>query len=261
MLRGWGSLIRQGENIFDLLILALESNQLVALATIVRGPNIGAKLLVWPDGRVQGDLGGTSLDRSVLDSTLDLLSGQRTARRTFEDEGETFDVFIEIFPPPPRLIVVGAVHIAIPLVTFAHEMGFHTTVIDARPAFATPDRFAHADQLILQWPDDALAELALDEGCYIAILSHDDKLDVPALRVALSSRARYIGALGSRKTMAGRAQKLRDMGVSDEQLARVYNPIGLNLGGRRPEEIALAIIAEIVAVRNGQSPNLLADTF
>ena len=89
---------------------------------------------------------------------------------------------------------------------FADELGFHTTVIDARSAFATPERFAHADQLILQWPDDALAELALDEGCYIAVLSHDDKLDVPALRVALESKARYIGALGSRKTMAGRVK-------------------------------------------------------
>ena len=137
-------------------------------------------------------------------------------------------------------------------------MGFHTTVVDARSAFATPDRFAHADRIILQWPDDALAELELDEGCYIAILSHDDKLDVPALKVALASRARYIGALGSRRTMAGRAQKLREMGISDEQLARVHNPIGLNLGGRRPEEIALAIMAEIVAVRNGQASNSLA---
>lgn len=238
--------------IFDALKQALESNQLVALATIVSGPNMGAKLLVWPDGRALGELGEASLDQLVLDSTLNLLSAQKTAQRSFEIEGEICDVFIEVFPPPPRLIVVGAVHIAIPLVTFANEMGFHTTVIDARPAFATPDRFAHADQLILQWPDDALAELALDEGCYIAVLSHDDKLDVPALRVALNSKARYIGALGSRKTMAGRAQKLREMGVSDEQLARVHNPIGLNLGGRRPEEIALAIIAEIVAARNGQ---------
>jgi len=245
-------------SIFDSLRLALESNQLVALATVLDGRNAGAKLLVWPDGRARGDLGESSLDRSVLESTLGLLSDQKTARRSFNVEGETFDVFIEVFPPPPRLIVVGAVHIAIPLVTFAHELGFHTSVVDARRAFATPERFSHADQIILQWPDDALAELNLDEGCYIAVLSHDDKLDVPALKVALTSRAHYVGALGSRKTMAGRADKLREMGVSDAQLARVYNPIGLNLGGRRPEEIALAIMAEIVAARNGQSANALA---
>ena len=247
-------------SVFGSLKFALESNKLVALATVLGGRNSGAKLLVWPDGRVQGDLGGAELNQLVLDSALDLLSGQKTARRSFEVEGETCDVFIEVFQPPPRLIVVGAVHIAIPLVTFAKEMGFHTTVVDARSAFATPERFAHVDQLILQWPDDALAELALDEGCYVAVLSHDDKLDVPALKVALDSRARYIGALGSRKTMAGRADKLREMGMNDEQLARVHNPIGLNLGGRRPEEIALAIIAEIVAVRNGQTSNSLADT-
>lgn len=240
-------------SIFDSLKFALESNQLVALATIVGGQNTGEKLLVWPDGRTQGGLGGASLDQTVLDSALGLLSGQKTARRAFEIDGEASDVFIEVFPPPPRLIVVGAVHVAIPLLRFANELGFHTTIVDPRSAFATPDRFAHADQIILQWPDDALAELNLDEGCYIAVLSHDDKLDVPALKVALSSRARYIGALGSRKTMAGRADKLREMDVNDEQLARVHNPIGLNLGGRRPEEIALAIMAEIVAARNGQS--------
>ncbi len=231
--------------------LCPESNQLVALATVVAGGNTGAKLLIWPDGRVQGDLGGDELNRSVLNSALGLLSDQKTERRTFEIEGEVTDIFIEVLPPPPRLIVVGAVHIAIPLVRFATELGFHTTVIDARSAFATPERFAHADHLILQWPDDALAELALDEGCYIAVLSHDDKLDVPALKVALESKARYIGALGSRKTMAGRAEKLREMGIVDEQLTRIHNPIGLNLGGRRPEEIALAIMAEIVSVRNG----------
>jgi len=231
------------------LKLALADNQLVALATVVGGRNVGEKLLVWPDGRVQGDLGDAALNQQVLDSTTELLSDQKTARRQFDLEGEAVDIFIEVFPPSPRLIVVGAVHITIPLLRFANELGFHTTVIDARGAFATPERFAHADQLILQWPDDALAELALDEGCYVAVLSHDDKLDVPALRVALESKVRYIGALGSRKTMAGRAQKLRDMGASNEQLARIHNPIGLNLGGRRPEEIALAIMAEIVTVR------------
>jgi xanthine dehydrogenase accessory factor len=238
-------------SIFDTLKSALASNQLVALATIVAGRNAGEKQLVWPDGRVLGDLGDAALNQQVLDSAIELLSDQKTGRRVFEIEGEVADIFIEVFPPPPRLIAVGAVHITVPLVRFASELGFHTTVIDARSAFATPERFAHADRLILKWPDDALAALSLDEGCYIAVLSHDDKLDVPALKVALQSKARYIGALGSRKTMAGRAQKLRDMGVSDEQLARIHNPIGLNLGGRRPEEIALAIMAEIVAVQNG----------
>jgi xanthine dehydrogenase accessory factor len=237
--------------VIDSLKSALESNQLVALATVVVGPNVGAKRLVWPDGRVEGDLGGTELNRSVGKAAVGLLAEQKTDRVAFEIEGETYDVFIEVFPPPPRLIVIGAVHITIPLVRFASELGYHTTVIDARSAFATPERFAHADRLVLQWPDDALGELDLDEGCYVAVLSHDDKLDVPALKVALASNARYIGALGSRKTMTGRMETLREIGVSEEQLARIHNPIGLNLGGRRPEEIALAIMAEIVAVRNG----------
>ncbi len=238
---------------FEQLKNSLMTEQLVAVATLLAGSDPGAKLLVWPDERTLGDFSLDGLSQGVRDQALGLLTQQKTERRSFMQGDEEQDVFFEVYVPRPRLFIIGAVHIAIPLVTFAKAMGFHTTVVDARSAFATPERFTYADQLILEWPEDALNRLPLNEASYIAVLSHDDKLDVPALRVALDSPARYIGALGSRKTMAKRAQKLRADGISDGQLARIYNPIGLDLGGRRPEEIALAIMGEIVSVRNGKT--------
>ncbi len=239
------------DTLLEELRRCLDADQLVALATVVAGPKAGARLLVWPD-RSAGELGAADLDRQVLAFARALLVSQQNERRTFVVGGVEYDVFVAVFPPSPHLIIVGAVHIAIPLVTFARVLGFRTTVIDPRPAFATPDRFSHADRLLIDWPDEALPTLALNEGSYVAVLSHDDKLDVPALAVALNSPARYIGALGSRKTMAQRAEKLRALGISEAQVARVHNPIGLDLGGRQPEEMALAIMAEIVAARNGK---------
>jgi xanthine dehydrogenase accessory factor len=239
-------------DIFDQLRQSLEAGRLVASATILAGPQAGARMLAWPHGRTAGSLGRPELEHEIADRMQALLSDQQTARERFEQGGVVYDVFIEIFPPPARLIIVGAAHVAIPLVSFARLLGFRTTVIDPRPAFATADRFGHADQLLQGWPDDLLPGLHLDEGCYVAVLSHDDKIDLPALALAVRSPARYIGALGSRKTMARRAERLREMGVSDEALRRVHHPIGLDLGGRRPEETALAIMAEIVAVQNGR---------
>jgi xanthine dehydrogenase accessory factor len=232
---------------------ALMANKPVAVATVVAGPGLGGKLIVWPDGRSEGALLTPALTAAVREAALALFGKAEAERRRFAVGEEVSDVFIEVFNPPPRLIVIGAVHIAIPLVAFARILGFHTTVVDARPLFTTPERFAQADRLLVGWPDDILPTLALDAGCYVAVLSHDDKLDVPALWVAINSPARYIGALGSRKTMAKRAARLRELGATEAQLARIHNPIGLDLGGRQAEEIALAIMAEIVAVRNGKS--------
>ncbi|MDW8267636.1 MAG: XdhC family protein [Anaerolineae bacterium] len=237
---------------FERLEQALAAGEAVAVATVVAGMGLGGKMLVWPDGRCEGELPTPALTAAVREAALALFGGADADRRTFTVGDQVSDVFIEVLAPPPRLIIVGAVHLAIPLVRFARILGFHTTVVDARPIFATPERFAEADRLLVGWPDDILPTLALDAGCHVAVLSHDDKLDVPALWVALNSPARYIGALGSRKTMAKRAQRLRELGATDEQLARIHNPIGLDLGGRRAEEIALAIMAEIVAVRNGR---------
>ena len=235
---------------------ALETEQLVALATIVAGPQMGDKLLIWPDGRYAGGIQSAALQEEVLAKAAPLLTEQRSELTSVENEGQESRVFIEVYPPPPKLIMVGAVHVAVPLATFGKELGFRTIVVDARGVFATPDRFPHVDELILRWPAEALAELTLNESTCIVFLSHDEKFDNPGLEVALNSPARYIGALGSTRTHAKRVKALQAMGLSEEQLSRIYAPIGLDLGGRRPEEIAISIIAEIVAVMNGKNPKV-----
>lgn len=237
--------------LYTLLKQSLDAGELIAVATVVAGPGLGRKLLIWPAGRTAGGLGAGKLDEQVVELAADLLAAHRSARMTVDVAGEPVDVFVEVHPPPPRLVLVGAVHIAIPLVTFGNELGFRTIVVDARSAFATPERFAHADELILKWPSKALAEMDLDEASYVVVLTHDEKLDNPALKTALASRARYIGALGSTRTHAGRIEKLKAQGVTQEQLDRIHAPIGLELGAERPEEIAVAIIAEIIAVSHG----------
>jgi xanthine dehydrogenase accessory factor len=229
----------------------LDAGQLVALATVVAGPGVGNKLLIWPDAHTQGDLGSAELNERVLGCADERLASHDPGRATLNLEGEPVEIFIDVFPPLPRLIVVGAVHIAIPLVTFAKVLGFRTFVIDARLAFATRARFPHTAELIVEWPSTAMEKLELDEASYVVIVSHDDKLDIPALQVALASPARYVGILGSRKTHAKRVQALKQLGLTDEQLARIHAPIGLKLGATSPEEIALSIMAEVVAVRHG----------
>ena len=163
------------------------------------------------------------------------------------------NLLVEPFRRPAQLVIVGAIHIAIPLHRLAKLMGYRVTVIDARAKFATKERFPEADQLIVAWPDEAMAKLALDNSTYVVILTHDPKFDLPALRSVLTKDAGYIGAIGSRKTNQNRFDALRAEGFTEEQLARVHGPIGLDLGGRGAEETALGILAEITAVRFGGS--------
>lgn len=221
------------------------------LATVVNGLGVGNKLLIWPDGRIQGSLGAGELDEQVQRHGAELFSEQQSDRASFTVSGEAIDVFFDLHLPRSKLIIIGAVHIAIPLTTFANALEFHTIVIDPRQMFATRERFPHTDELLVEWPDDALAEIPLNETTYIVALTHDDKLDNPALKLAIESKARYIGALGARSTHAKRLTALKAMGATEEQLARIQAPIGLNIGAVGPTEIAVAIIAEIVAARRG----------
>jgi xanthine dehydrogenase accessory factor len=163
------------------------------------------------------------------------------------------DWFVEPHGRAPHMVIVGAIHIAIPLHRMAKLMGYHVTVVDARAKFATAERFPEADEIILKWPDEALAGITLDRSTYVVILTHDPKFDLPALRSVVGTDVRYIGAIGSRKTNQNRFDELRSEGFSDEQLARVHGPIGLDLGGRGAEETALAIMAEVTAVRYGRT--------
>lgn len=229
----------------------LDEGHLAALATVVAGLGIGNKLLLRPDGRQVGNLGSPALNAQASALTSQCWKTQLPLLVSATGEFTNVELFIDVLTPLPRLVIIGAVHIAIPLVTIARVMNFRTIVVDARSAFATRERFPHADELIVEWPALALEKLHLDAATYVVCLSHDEKLDNPALQVALNSPARYVGALGSSHTHAKRLVALREMGVSDDSLRRMHAPVGIDLGSRFPEEIALEIMAEMIAKRNG----------
>jgi xanthine dehydrogenase accessory factor len=239
--------------IFDTLHQAIVQERPVALATVIQGANTGAKLLIEAAGPTHGSLGDDALDAQVQHDALLLLDAETSTTRTYPVAGSEREVLVEVYPSPPHLVIVGAVHTAIPLTTCAKELGFRVTVVDPRTAFATPERFPHADELVIAWPDEALPHLRLDRSTYVAVLTHDPKLDNPAVRVALEHPVRYVGALGSPKTQEKRKQALRDEGVSDEALVRIHGPIGLRINAKTPAEIAVAILAEMVAVRRGKN--------
>jgi xanthine dehydrogenase accessory factor len=196
-------------------------------------------------------LSGASLEQLRADA---LATGRS---RTVELPDRT--VFIEAFPAQPRLVIVGATEVARSLVGLAKAVGYECIVIDARAAFATPERFPDVARLINDWPEDAFAAIDLGPNDAIAVLSHDAKFDEPAIQEAMRRGARYVGAIGSRKTQAERHKRLIEAGVTEEELAHLHGPIGLDLGGREPAETALAILAEIVAARRGGSAAPMAD--
>jgi xanthine dehydrogenase accessory factor len=237
-------------SIYEPLKQRLEAREPTAVVSVLKGgeERLNRKLLVLADGSTQGDLQIPGLERWIVDTALEQLA--RGAGDTLELEDGTL-VFFEVHPPVPRLIIIGAVHIAEMLVPMANLVGFDTIVVDPRGVFATRERFPTATQLLKKWPQDVLPEMALDSSAYVVTLTHDPKLDDPALLIALASQARYVGALGSRRTNQKRAERLREAGLSEEQLARLHAPVGLPLGGRSPGEIALSILAEIVQARYG----------
>jgi xanthine dehydrogenase accessory factor len=212
-------------------------------------------LVVHEDGRLEGTLGDPALDGALVEGALEAL--RRGQSRTMELGGRS--LFIEVFPVRPRLVVVGAVEVARSLVRLARELGFETVVIDGRASFATPERFPDVDRLVVGWPDEVADEIGLGPNDAVAVLTHDVKFDEPAIVEALKRGCRYVGAVGSRKTQADRRQRLREAGVSDEALAELRGPVGLDLGGRQPAETALAILAEVVAERYGGSGRPMRD--
>ena len=199
------------------------------------------------DGSLEGTLGTPEADAALREAALDALN--RGTARTVEVDGR--QCFLEVFPVRPRLVIVGATEIARALVAIAGSMGYERVVIDARPAFAARARFPDVERLLSDWPDEAFEAIDLGPNDAVAILSHDPKFDEPAIAEAIRRGARYVGAIGSRKTQADRRARLRDAGLSDAEIASVHGPIGLDLGGKAPAETALAIMAEIVAVRYG----------
>lgn len=235
---------------------ALAERRPVAVATVVRGEPLGAKLLVLPDETL-GSLGNRTLDARAAVDARGLLREERSETRAYPAAG--VDLFLETFPPPPVLLIFGAVHVAQALTRFAKALGFDVVIVDARATLATPERFPEADRIVQAWPDEALAELEVGPNDFVAILTHDPKFDEPALLGVLETPARYVGAVGSRKTNLDRRHRLLEAGVPPAQMARVRGPIGLDIGAETPEEMAISILAEIVAVRHGRAGGPLAD--
>ena len=243
--------------LYDELKERLVQEKGMAMATVVQGQdNMGARLLVLPDKSTRGSLDNAELEQRVISDAERAIWSGAAQTHIYDVEGavgpQSFEVFIEGFPPPPRLIIVGAGHIAIPLTTFAKTLNYRVIVVDARAAFATHERFPHADELVVEWPDTYLEQADLNPSTAVAVLTHDPKFDEPTLKVALQHELAYIGAIGSRKTGLERNERLLRQGLSSEQISRIHGPIGLDLGGKAPEEMALAIMAEIVALHYGK---------
>jgi xanthine dehydrogenase accessory factor len=213
------------------------------------------ELVVWEDGRLEGSLADPDWNAELVRLSLESLA--MGTSRTVVLGGRA--VFIEAFPPQPRLVIIGAAQIAIPLVSIARALGFETIVADVRPAFATRERFPDADRLIVAWPEDVADSIGLGPSDAVVVLSHDVKMDEPAIVTALARGCRYVGAIGSRKRQVTRRERLLAEGARSEDLDRLRSPIGLDLGGRSPEETALAIMAEIVAARYGGTGQVLRD--
>ena len=247
--------------LYESLHSLLEEERSAVLVTVVRGPEqlLGSEILVRDDGYITGALASQIFDRQTLDFARETLA-QGESRRAMLNEA--VEVFMEVILPPPTLIAVGGVHITIALMALAKTLGYRTVVIDPRGAFGNEERFPNVDQLIQLWPEEAFQQIPITRSTAVAMLTHDPKLDDPALKIALPSTAFYVGALGSKTTQAKRRQRLLDAGLTEGQLNRLHGPIGLDIGAGAPEEIAVSIMAEIVAARNNavKETNSLAET-
>ena len=252
--------------VYDALRDALRNQIPVALATVIAGPNLGAKLLVRPDADPAGTLGNADLDRVVARDALGELEAGLTSTRHYGEHGEaredTVSVFIESFALPPRMVIFGAVDFTAALAKVAKVLGYRVTVCDARAVFATVQRFPMADEVVNDWPDRFLAKIGDELGPRdaVCVLTHDHKFDVPAIVGSIATRVGYLGAMGSRRTHDSRSERLREAGLTDEEIARVRSPIGLDVGARTPEETAISICAEIIALRTGRGARSLRDT-
>lgn len=237
---------------FERMQKDLVEERLAVVVTVLSGSHVGERVYAYPDGSMLGEFSDPDLTALVKANVVNVFSQQQCTRKTFQVNDQLVDMFFDMLAPSPKLVVVGAVHIAIPLVHYARILGFHTTVVDPRKAFGNVERFPHVDHLVREWPEEFLQSFPWNQGTYLVVVSHDDKLDVPALVIGCQNEARYIGALGSKKTFAKHVKDLKAAGITDQQIARIHSPIGVDIAARGPEEIALAIITEMIAVKNGK---------
>ncbi len=245
---------------------AVRAGTPVAVATIIEGPGeIGSRRVIWEGDRSAGTLGaGDRLDQAVDDDARGMLAQGLTGVRRYGPEGERrrdeLAIFVQSFAPAPLMLVFGAIDFAAAVAKAGKFLGYHVTVCDARPVFATASRFPDADEVITDWPHRYLSGISTDDRTVICVLTHDPKFDVPLLEVALRRPAAYIGAMGSRRTHEDRLARLREVGLSAAELSRLRSPIGLDLGARTPEETAVAIAAELIQLRWGGSGQPLTAT-
>jgi xanthine dehydrogenase accessory factor len=264
---------------------AVKAGEPVAVATVISGPGkVGARRVIWAADddaaaseagadrqravgaqSASGTLGsGDRLDQAVDDDARGMLAQGLTGVRRYGPEGqrrrEELSVFVQSFAPPPRMLVFGAIDFAAAVARAGKFLGYRVTVCDARPVFATSARFPEADEVVTDWPHRYLSSVSTDARTVICVLTHDPKFDVPLLEVALRTPAAYIGAMGSRRTHDDRLARLREVGMTEEELARLRSPIGLDLGARTPEETAVAIAAELIQLRWGGSGQPLTAT-
>jgi xanthine dehydrogenase accessory factor len=249
-------------SILETLLAVIRKGEPVALVTVVDGPGVGAKALVTPSD-VLGSLGNDALDRAVTGDARAMLMHGSTGTRHFGEQGEQRDdaleVFVQSFAPRPRMYVFGAIDFSRATVQIGKLLGYHVTVCDARATFATRKRFPEADEVVVRWPHEFLAEAPVDERTALCVLTHDPKFDVPLLMAAVKTPAAYVGAMGSRRTHRDRMRRLQAEGVGADELRRIRGPIGLDIGARTPEEVAVAIAAEIIALRYGKRALALSD--
>jgi xanthine dehydrogenase accessory factor len=247
---------------------AVDDGEPVAVAMVISGPGqVGARRVIWGDTArpSTGSLGaGDRLDAAVDDDVRGMLAQGITAVRRYGEHGERrgdeLAVFVNSFAPAPNMYVFGAIDFAAAVARVGKFLGYHVTVCDARPVFATRSRFPDADEVVVDWPHRFLAGADVDARTVIAVLTHDPKFDVPVLEVALRTPAGYIGAMGSRRTHEDRLERLRAVGMSEAELARLRSPIGLDLGARTPEETAVSIAAELIQLRWGGTGRALTKT-
>jgi xanthine dehydrogenase accessory factor len=225
----------------DRLLELARGEERAVLFTVVQGKPAGSKVLVLLDrGEVVGD------------DPLGLARLAPDVRRSGLVDHEGARVFAEVFGPPPRLVVVGAVDTGEALCAAAKAVGWHTICVDARPTYATQERVPSADELVVAWPEEAFARILPDRDTAVVVLTHDDKFDIPALAAALRTDAFYVGALGSRRAQAARRERLVEAGLREEELDRLRGPAGLDIGAESPAETAVSILAEALALRAGR---------
>jgi len=259
-------------SVYDQLATRLRADKPTALAVVIDGPHVGATMLVAPDMSPIGTLGNDDLDRVAARDALGELEAGRTGVRHYGPSGQTTPedlvdsptvrIFVESFAPPPRMVIFGAVDFTSALARVAKVLGYNVTVCDARKVFATTRRFPMADDVMVAWPDEVFAKFGASLGPRdaVCILTHDPKFDVPAIQGALRTAVGYIGVMGSRKTHAKRLERLAEVGLRGDDLARVMSPIWLDIGARTPEETAISICGEIIARRTGRAAQSLSTT-